>query len=224
MAKKINILLHKNKTAEHLIEDIRKKLSFCINRENVIWTNQVLIKSQNPCVSFEGDMHKLSQKLHNAQNPTFIHPRLDATKLKEKDYMHHFMIQAVVRYENTQTGEQSTFLTYEMRKIIRFNSIRKQTLRKLDNEKTFHDMLEYLSVEEENYDISNMQLGFVKKTFRDTLMFSKSVCNKSMRFPLAKYNDNSKEEEECHYFQDIHKIEEQDEEQEDQVEGEEVAL
>lgn len=43
-------------------------------------------------------------------------------------------------------------------------------------------MLEYLTAEEENYDISNMPLGFVRKTFRDTLMFSKSICNRSMRF------------------------------------------
>ena len=45
------------------------------------------------------------------------------------------------------------------------------------------DMMEYLSAEEENYSISNIPLSFVKKTFRDTLMFSKSICNRSMRFP-----------------------------------------
>jgi len=45
-------------------------------------------------------------------------------------------------------------------------------------------MLEYLNVEEDNYDISNIPLSFVKKTFRETLMFSKSICNRSMRFPL----------------------------------------
>ena len=145
MAKKINILLNRNKTAENIIEDIRKKMGFCINRDNVIWTNQVLIKSQNPCVTFDADMNKLSQKLHNTQSLTYIHPKIDSSKLKEKDYMHHFMVQAVVKYENTQTGEQSTFMSYQLRKIIKFNSIRKQTLKKLDNEKTFHEMLEYLS-------------------------------------------------------------------------------
>jgi len=49
-------------------------------------------------------------------------------------------------------------------------------------------MMEYLSVEEENYDISNVPLSFVKKTFRDTLMFSKSICNRSMRFPIGNQN------------------------------------
>lgn len=43
------------------------------------------------------------------------------------------MTQAVIRYENTQTGEQSTFLTYILQKFIEFNKIRKQTLKKLDN-------------------------------------------------------------------------------------------
>lgn len=132
MAKKINILL-KNKTPEQLIEDIRKKLNFCINRDNVIWTNQVLIKSQNPCVTFDADSNKLSQKLHNTQALTYIHPKIDSSKLREKDYMHHFVIQAVVRYENTQTGEQSTFMSYQLRKLIKFNTIRRQTLKKLDN-------------------------------------------------------------------------------------------
>jgi hypothetical protein len=117
-----------------------------INRDHVIWTNQVLIRSQNPNVTFEEDMNRLTQKLHNQQQPYYIHPKIDYSKLKEKDYMHHFMTQAVIRYENTQTGEQSTFLTYIQQKFIKFNSIRKQTLKKLDNEKTFHDMLEYLSV------------------------------------------------------------------------------
>ena len=104
-----------------------------INRDNVIWTNQVLIKSQNPSVTFEEDMVKLTQKLHNQQQPTYIQPKIDFNKLKEKDYIHHFMTQAVIRYENTQTGEQSTFLTYIIQKFIKFNSIRKSTLKKLDN-------------------------------------------------------------------------------------------
>ena len=47
-----------------------------------------------------------------------------------------------------------------------------------------------------------MQLGFVKKTFRDTLMFSKSVCNRSMRFPV-KGNENK--EEQANFFQQMHK-------------------
>jgi hypothetical protein len=214
VAKKINILLNKNKTAENLIEDIRKKMNVCINRDNVVWTNQVLLKSQNSCVSFDADMGKLSQKLHNTQALTYIHPKIDSSKLKEKDYMHHFMIQAVVRYENTQSGEQSTFMSYQLRKIIRFNTIRKQTLKKLDNEKTFHDMLEYLSVEEENYDISNMQLGFVKKTFRDTLMFSKSICNRSMRFPLRSGADNK--DEQANFFEEIYRKAEKPIEEEDE--------
>jgi hypothetical protein len=45
-------------------------------------------------------------------------------------------------------------------------------------------MMEYLSIEEDNYDISNVPLSFVKKTFRDTLMFSKSIYNRSLRFPM----------------------------------------
>lgn len=43
------------------------------------------------------------------------------------------MTQAVIRYENTQTGEQSTFMTYIQQKFIKFNTIRKQTIKKLDN-------------------------------------------------------------------------------------------
>ena len=125
--------MDKNKTAENLIEDIKKKMASSINRDNVIWTNQVLIKSQNPSVTFEEDMVKLTQKLHNQQQPTYIQPKIDFNKLKEKDYIHHFMTQAVIRYENTQTGEQSTFLTYIIQKFIKFNSIRKSTLKKLDN-------------------------------------------------------------------------------------------
>jgi len=146
-------------------------------------------------------MVKLTQKLHNQQQPTYIQPRIDHNKLKEKDYIHHFMTQAVIRYENTQTGEQSTFLTYILQKFIKFNSIRKSTLKKLDNEQTFHEMLEYLSIEEDNYDISNIPLGFVKKTFRETLMFSKSICNRSLRFPLRQ-NDTLKEDD-SNFFDEI---------------------
>jgi hypothetical protein len=135
-------------------------------------------------------MGKLSQKLHNQQTASYINPKIDYSKLREKDYIHHFMTQAVIRYENTQTGEQSTFLTYILQKFIKFNSLRKQTIRKLDNERTFHDMLEYLHVEEENYDIGNVPLSFVKKSFRDTLMFSKSICNRSMRFPIGNQIEN----------------------------------
>ncbi len=61
-------------------------------------------------------------------------------------------------------------------------------------------MLQYLSAEEDNYDISNIPLGFVKKTFRDTLMFSKSICNRSLRFPLR---PNEPSEEESNFFDDI---------------------
>ena len=103
VAKKINILLNKHKTTENIIDDVRKKIGFCINRDNVIWTNQVQVRSQNPCVTFD-DTNKLSQKLYNTQSLTYIHPKIDSAKLKEKDYMHHFMVQAVVKYENTQTG------------------------------------------------------------------------------------------------------------------------
>lgn len=94
------------------------------------------------------------------------------------------MTQAVIKYEDTKTGEQSVFMTYILQKFIKFNNIRKNTIKKLDNEKTFHDMMEYLSIEEENYDISNVPLSFVKKTFRDTLTFSKSFYNRSLRFPM----------------------------------------
>ena len=76
-------------------------------------------------------------------------------------------------------------------------------------------MLEYLSAEEENYDISNMQLGFVKKTFRDTLMFSKSICNRSMRFPVKGVESR---EEQANFFEELQKrIEEEvgEEEEED---------
>jgi hypothetical protein len=140
ITRKINILLSKNKTAEHVIEDVKKKLAASINRENVIWTNQAFIRSQNPNMNFDEDAAKLTQKLHNSKT-NYLNPKIDYGKLKEKDYLHHFMTQAVIRYENTQTGEQSTFLTYALQKFIRFNSIRKQTMKKLDNEKTFHDML-----------------------------------------------------------------------------------
>ena len=43
------------------------------------------------------------------------------------------MTQAVIRYENTQTGEQSIFMTYILQKFIKFNKIKKNTLKKLDN-------------------------------------------------------------------------------------------
>jgi hypothetical protein len=190
IAKKINILVDKNKTADHLIEDIRKKMSASITRSHVIWTNEVKIKCQNACVTYDDDGSKLSQKLINQQQAVYINPKIDNSKLKEKDYIHHFMTQAVIKYENTQTGEQSIFMTYILQKFIKFNSLKKNTLKKLDNEKTFHDMMEYLSVEEENYDISNIPLSFVKKTFRDTLMFSKSIYNRSLRFPMKNQTEN----------------------------------
>lgn len=57
------------------------------------------------------------------------------------------MTQAVIKYEDTQTGEQSTFLTYVMKKIIKYDAIRQSTINKLDNETTFHEVLEYLSAE-----------------------------------------------------------------------------
>ena len=46
--------------------------------------------------------------------------------------MHHFMTQAVIHYENTQSGEQSIFLTYILKKFIKFTSIKKQVMKKLD--------------------------------------------------------------------------------------------
>jgi hypothetical protein len=39
-------------------------------------------------------------------------------------------------------------MTYIQQKFIKFDQIKKRTLKQLDNEKTFHDMIEYLSVEE----------------------------------------------------------------------------
>lgn len=92
-------------------------------------------------------------------------------------------------------------MTYILQKFIKFNTIKKSTLKKLDNEKTFHDMMEYLSVEEENYDISNIPLSFVKKTFRDTLMFSKSIYNRSLRFPMKNQMENK--EEDVVFFEEI---------------------
>jgi hypothetical protein len=132
--------------------------------------------------------------LINQQQAVYIHPKFDPNKLKAKDYLHHFMTQAVIKYENTQTGEQSIFMTYIQQKFIKFDQIKKRTIKQLDNEKTFHDMIEYLSVEEENYDIGNIPLSFVKKTFRDTLMFSKSIYNRSLRFPM-KSGAETKEED-----------------------------
>lgn len=98
IAKKINILVDKNKTAEHLIEDIRKKMTACINRQHVLWTNEVKIKCQNPNIQYDEDSAKLSQKLINQQQAVYINPKFDNNKLKEKDYIHHFMTQAVVKY------------------------------------------------------------------------------------------------------------------------------
>lgn len=117
-----------------------------INREHIIWTNEVKIRCQNANIVYEEDSSKLSQKLINQQQAVYINPKIDYNKLKEKDYVHHFMTQAVIKYENTQTGEQSIFMTYILQKFIKFNTIKKSTLKKLDNEKTFHDMMEYLSV------------------------------------------------------------------------------
>jgi len=128
-------------------------------------------------------MSKLTHKLHNQLQPTFINPKVNFKALKEKDYMHHFMTQAVIRYENNQTGEQSIFMTYILQKFMKAGSIKRKTMKSLDNEKTFHNIMEYLSVEEENYEIKNIPLSFLKKTFRNTLMLSKSICNRSMRFP-----------------------------------------
>jgi hypothetical protein len=51
------------------------------------------------------------------------------------------MTQAVIRYENTQTGEQSIFLTYILQKFVKYNNLRKNTIKKLDNEKTFRDLM-----------------------------------------------------------------------------------
>lgn len=52
IAKKINILVDKNKTAENLIEDIKKKMSCSINREHVLWTNEVKINCQNANIKY----------------------------------------------------------------------------------------------------------------------------------------------------------------------------
>lgn len=115
-----------------MIDDVKKKMAASLNRENLIWTNQAFIKSQNPNLNFEEDVNKLTQKLHNSK-VNYLNPKIDYNKLKEKDYLHHFMTQAVIKYENTQTGEQCTFLTYALQKFIRSNNIRKQTMKKLDN-------------------------------------------------------------------------------------------
>ena len=55
MTRKINCLLSKNKTADHLVDDIKNKMTKIINRDNAIWTNKVRIRAQNSCVSFEED-------------------------------------------------------------------------------------------------------------------------------------------------------------------------
>lgn len=102
-------------------------------RTNGIWTNEVIIKSQNSNFTFTEDSRKLSERLQNSISPIYIKPEFESRNLKEKDYIHHFMTQAVIKYEDTQTGEQSTFLTYVMKKIIKYDSIRQSTINKLDN-------------------------------------------------------------------------------------------
>lgn len=73
-------------------------MSCSINREHVLWTNEVKISCQNPNIKYEEDSVKLSQKLINQQQAVYINPKFDASKLKAKDYIHHFMTQAVIKY------------------------------------------------------------------------------------------------------------------------------
>ena len=65
-----------------MIEDVKKKLLVSINRDHLIWTNKVIIRSQNPNVTFEEDMLKNSQKLHSQQTATYFNPKIDYSKLK----------------------------------------------------------------------------------------------------------------------------------------------
>jgi hypothetical protein len=69
-----------------------------INRDNVIWTDSVSIKCQHPLVNYDEEMSNLTKKIHNLQTIQHIHPKIDDKKLKEKDYVHHFMTQIVIKY------------------------------------------------------------------------------------------------------------------------------
>ena len=81
-----------------MVEEIKRKMATSINRENILWTNQVFIRSQNSNVTYDEDMNKLTKKLHNQQSVNYIHPKVNYEHLKERDYMHYFMTQAVIRY------------------------------------------------------------------------------------------------------------------------------
>jgi hypothetical protein len=46
-----------------------------------MWTNDVKIKCQNPNVTFEDEIQKLSQKLYSQQQAVYINPKIDLKKL-----------------------------------------------------------------------------------------------------------------------------------------------
>ena len=75
-----------------------------IDRDNCKFANEVFIKSQHPIINYEKSKNEIQNKLFNLRQVVHIVPEYIEKKLTPKDYLHHFMTQIVLKYEDTKTG------------------------------------------------------------------------------------------------------------------------
>jgi hypothetical protein len=119
----------------------------------VCWVNNVMIKCENPNITYEQSMKDLDLKSINYNNVYHIQPKLDEKKFKQKDYTFPFMTQVVIRYENIDTKEQSVFMSYIIQKLVKFENLRKRDKKTLDNEDTLKSVATFLQAEDLMYSI-----------------------------------------------------------------------
>lgn len=58
----------------------------------------MFIKSQHPIINYEKSKNDLQNKLFNLRQVVHIVPEYIEKKLNNKDYLHHFMTQIVIKY------------------------------------------------------------------------------------------------------------------------------
>ena len=153
-----------------------------IDRDNCKFSNEAYLKCQHPSVTFDKSCNELHGKLFNLKQTVHLIPEFTEKKLQSKDYLHHFMTQIVIKYEDTKTGEQYIFMSYIIQKFIKYSKMKPKDLKSLDNENTFLNIIEYLHNEEQKLSLDNMPLGLIRETFRKTLCRT-AVAQRTFRFP-----------------------------------------
>jgi hypothetical protein len=113
-------------------------------------------------VTFEKNIQDLHGKLFNNKQTVHLIPDFAEKKLNPKDYLHHFMTQIVIKYEDTKTGEQCIFMSYIIQKFIKYSKMKPRDIKSLDNENTFMNIIEYLHNEQQKLSLDNLPLGIIR--------------------------------------------------------------